>query len=71
MPFSSAQVNAISIIPCVTGSLSVIGSLSIIYSICSDWKKKISRIYYRLLLPFSIFDVIFSFTVALWITARA
>mmetsp|Transcript_17960 Transcript_17960/g.24877 ORF Transcript_17960/g.24877 Transcript_17960/m.24877 type:complete len:417 (-) Transcript_17960:1481-2731(-) len=65
MPFSSAQVNAISIIPCVTGSLSVIGSLSIIYSICSDWKKKISRIYYRLLLPFSIFDVIFSFTVAL------
>jgi len=48
------------IISHLTGALSMIGSCTIIYIIVSDFKKRISCVYGRLLLMMSIFDVFFS-----------
>jgi len=51
---------AIFYIPCITGTLSIMGSSTIIYSILSDRERRLSRIYHRLLLGMSIFDIVFS-----------
>jgi len=53
----------------VGGSLSLLGSGSIIYMILSDWKKKLARPYQRLMLLMSIFDVIQSLAFVVNVTA--
>mmetsp|Transcript_30148 Transcript_30148/g.62746 ORF Transcript_30148/g.62746 Transcript_30148/m.62746 type:complete len:333 (+) Transcript_30148:50-1048(+) len=57
MVFSFSQRKALSIIPHITGALSVIGSLSILYDILKDRSRKLHRPYYRILLGMSFFDV--------------
>mmetsp|Transcript_23316 Transcript_23316/g.49237 ORF Transcript_23316/g.49237 Transcript_23316/m.49237 type:complete len:342 (+) Transcript_23316:164-1189(+) len=65
MGFSMKQKQALSIIPHITGALSITGSLSILYDILSDRKRKLQRPYYRILLGMSIFDALTSFWVGL------
>lgn len=59
------QSQMLSIIPIITAPLSVIGSAMIIYIILSDRKRKLQRVYHRLLLAYSTIDFIFSINLAL------
>jgi len=49
----------------VTGSLSTLGSCSLIYLILSDRERKLGRPYHRLMLSMSCFDVFQSIAIAL------
>mmetsp|Transcript_11307 Transcript_11307/g.21364 ORF Transcript_11307/g.21364 Transcript_11307/m.21364 type:complete len:328 (-) Transcript_11307:395-1378(-) len=61
-----AQQKALAIIPHATGSLSCLGSCSILYDITwKERKRKLQRPYYRILLFLSIFDAVCSFSLAL------
>lgn len=55
----------LSIIPHITGTMSVIGSCSILYDILSDRHVKIQRPFYRIMLVMSLVDAIASFPSAL------
>mmetsp|Transcript_17701 Transcript_17701/g.36043 ORF Transcript_17701/g.36043 Transcript_17701/m.36043 type:complete len:332 (-) Transcript_17701:114-1109(-) len=57
MVFSLNQKKALSIIPHITGTLSIVGSLSILYDIWKYRSRKLHRPYYRILLGMSFFDV--------------
>ena len=50
------KAKVLSIIPHVSGPLSVIGSASIVYDILRDRKNKVKRPYYRIMLVMSIVD---------------
>ncbi|EJK60190.1 hypothetical protein THAOC_19505 [Thalassiosira oceanica] len=58
------RAKVLSIIPHVSGPLSVIGSGSIAYDILSDRKNKVKRPYYRIMLVMSIVDGLSSFALA-------
>lgn len=53
----SVKVQALNIIPMISGSLSIIGSSLTIYIILSDRKRKLPLIFYRLILGMTIFDI--------------
>jgi len=63
--YSERQSRILVTIPRFSGSLSVLGSTAIIYIILKDHKKKLRRLYHRLLLTFSFFDVVTSINYAL------
>lgn len=63
--YSPMQSQLLSIIPIITAPLSVIGSSMIIYIILSDRKRKLQRVYHRLLLAYSTIDFVFSINLAL------
>ena len=65
MVFSANQKKALSIIPHITGALSVFGSCSILYDVWKDRSSKLRRPYYRILLGMSIFDVMASTSIGL------
>ena len=65
MGLTLTQKKALSIIPHVTGALSMLGSFSILYDIWSDRKRKLQKTYYRILLGMSCIDFITSFWLAL------
>jgi hypothetical protein len=52
-------------VPRLTGSLSILGSVTIIYIILKDWRKKLRRVYHRLLLSYSLIDTVCSLNYAL------
>ncbi len=52
-------------VPRLTGTLSIIGSSVIIYIILNDRKQKLRRVYHRILLAYSVFDILCSFVYAL------
>lgn len=54
----------------VTGSLSIIGSLAIIYMIISDRKRKLAQPFHRLMLLMSIFDVLHSIAIVVSTAAK-
>jgi len=62
---TSAPKKALSIIPHVTGLLSLLGSCSILYDIWIDRKRKLKKPYYRILLGMSCADAITSFWLGL------
>ena len=64
MPWSLAQQRQLAIWPKVTGSLSIMGSASIIYEVLRD-KKKRRKVYHRIMLAMSLIDVNTSFWYAL------
>lgn len=53
----SIKVQILNILPMISGSLSIIGSSLTIYIILSDRKRKLSLIFYRLILGMTIFDI--------------
>jgi hypothetical protein len=59
------QQKVLSIIPHVSGTLSVLGSLTILVIIGNDREQKLKRVYHRLLGALSIMDVMVSFNQAL------
>ena len=63
--YTEQQSRILVTVPRVTGVLSILGSAAIIYIIAQDWKKKLRKVYHRLLLAFSIFDVVCSLNFAL------
>mmetsp|Transcript_18897 Transcript_18897/g.31250 ORF Transcript_18897/g.31250 Transcript_18897/m.31250 type:complete len:693 (-) Transcript_18897:68-2146(-) len=63
--YSPLQSQVLTLIPMFTASLSVIGSSIIIYIILSDRKRKLQRVYHRLLLAFSSVDWCFSINLGL------
>jgi len=63
--WSERQWPAISWIPHVTGSFSILGSAAIIYMILSDWEKKLAKPSHRLMLSMSFFDVLQSAALAM------
>ena len=62
--WSMEQQKALSLIPHITGSLSILGSAFIIFDVASD-RKKWSSTYHRLLLGMGIYDFISSFATSL------
>lgn len=58
MAFNSQQQAALAIIPKFSSSLSIIGSLLIIYEILFLDRRKLLRVYHRMLLVMSIYDVL-------------
>ena len=62
--WTDEQKKVLSIIPHVTGGLSVIGSAFIIYDVASD-RKKWSSTYHRLLFGMGIVDFVSSFATSL------
>ena len=65
MVFTEAQQKILSIVPHITGSMSMIGALSIIYDILSDRKEKLKSPYYRILLAIGCVDTSSSFWIGL------
>ena len=65
MVFTEAQQKILSIIPHITGSMSMIGSLSIIYDILSDRKERLKSPYFRILLAIGCVDTSSSFWIGL------
>jgi hypothetical protein len=63
--YTELQSRILVTVPRVTGVLSILGSAAIIYIITQDWKKKLRKVYHRLLLAYSIFDVVCSLNYAL------
>ncbi len=51
--------------PRLTGTMSIIGSSVIIYIILNDKKQKLRRVYHRILLAYSVFDILCSFNYVL------
>ena len=64
-PSFTSRHAAISVIPHITGALSVLGSLFIIVDILRKRQKKLGTTYHRILLGMSLSDVVGSFAVAL------
>ena len=62
--WTEEQQKLLSIIPHVTGSLSILGSAFIIYDVASD-RKKWSSTYHRLLFAMGIYDFLSSFASSL------
>jgi hypothetical protein len=62
--WTEEQQKAISIIPHVTGALSILGSAFIVYDVVSD-RKKWSSTYHRLLFGMGLYDFVSSFATAL------
>jgi len=62
--FEAEQWMVISWIPLFTGTLSLIGSSSIIYMILSDWENKLAKPNHRFMLLMSAFDVLSSAALA-------
>lgn len=56
--FSSPQQIALAVAPVVTGVLSFLGSLCIIYIIVKEREKKLQKTYHRLLLAMSAADIV-------------
>lgn len=52
-------------VPRLTGSLSILGSSVIIFIILNERRQKLRRIYQRILLAYSVFDILCSFNYAL------
>ena len=65
LTLSISHTKAIAIIPMITGALSILGSGAIIYKILLDRKKKITKVYHRLMLAMSCLDIIMSMSAAL------
>lgn len=60
-----SQAKALSIIPHVTGTMSVLGSGSILHDVLSDGGEKLKRPYHRILLGLSTADALSSLALAL------
>lgn len=63
--YTSAQQKTLSVLPHITGVLSLLGSCSILYDIWTDRKHKLKRPYFRILLGMSLFDAVTSFSTSL------
>jgi len=63
--YTETQSRVLVNIPRLTGSLSMLGSSIIIYIILKDSKKKLKRLYHRILLAYSCYDVVLSLNLAL------
>lgn len=63
--YTEQQAMVLTILPCLTGPLSVVGSGVIIYIVIKDRKRKLKKVYHRLLLGYSIVDVMTSFNLSL------
>jgi len=59
------QLKFMAALPMISAPLSLIGSSLIVNIILKDWKRKLSGAYHRILLMFSIYDIISSFAMAL------
>lgn len=58
--FTETQLRIMACLPMISGPLSIIGSSLIINKILSDRKRKLKRMYNRILLGFSVCDVVSS-----------
>ena len=56
--YTKLQVDAIAIAPVISGSISIIGSSLVVYMIYKRGNFK--KLYHRLMLPLSLFDILFS-----------
>ena len=56
--FNDDQLKVLAIVPCVSSSLSILGSSTILYIIISNRKTKLSKTYHRILLCMSIMDIV-------------
>jgi hypothetical protein len=63
--YSVAQQAVLTLLPSFTGTLSVLGSIAIIYIILQDRKKKLSHVYHRLVFTMSCLDIFNSTNYAL------
>jgi len=63
--FTERQKAVLSIIPHVTGTLSCLGSGFIIHDVLSNRKKTLKRVFNRLMLSFSCYDMLVSACIAL------
>ena len=63
--FSDSQAKALAILPHITGTLSLLGSSSILYDILKDRNVKMKRPYCRIMLELSLFDILASSSYAL------
>ena len=63
--YTEQQSRLLTNIPRISAPLSVIGSSTIVYIILKDRKRKLKRVYHRLLLAYSSIDAICSFNLAL------
>lgn len=63
--YTETQQAILTLIPVFTGTLSALGSLSIVYIITKDRKKKLTHVYHRLVLAMSCLDVMNSSNYAL------
>ena len=63
--YTESQSRLLTNIPRVTGTLSFLGSFIILYIILRDRKRKLKRVYHRLLLAYSSIDVLVSMNFAL------
>jgi hypothetical protein len=58
--YTETQLKIMAILPMISGPLSITGSSLIVFKILTHRKSKLTRIYNRILLGFSICDIIFS-----------
>ena len=63
--YTEQQSKLLTILPRLSAPLSILGSGTILYIVLRDFKRKIRRVYHRLLLAYSSIDVICSFNFAL------
>ena len=63
--YNETQMKILAIIPHITGTLSALGSFSIICDIWKNRDNKMKRPYYRILLGLSLFDFLASTSLAL------
>jgi len=63
--YSAWQQRVLFVIPMVSGTLSILGSATVLYILSNDWRIKLRRVYHRLLLAFSVMDCFVSLNFAL------
>lgn len=63
--YSERQQIVLFVLPIFSGSLSMLGSLTVVYILMSDWRRKLKHVYHRLLLVYSCIDIVVSFNYAL------
>ena len=63
--YTEEQSRWLILLPRISAPLSILGSITILYIILQDWKRKLRRVYHRLLLVYSAIDVLCSINFAL------
>jgi len=63
--YSPQQQRVLFVLPMISGSLSIVGSSTVVYILLRDWRRKFKRVYHRLLLAYSCIDCVFSLQYAL------
>ena len=64
--FTRPQQAAITIAPAVSSFLSILGSVTILRMISTDWKRKIRKVKYRILMALSLSDIVNSSVFFVW-----